>query len=207
MIKKFDALLVMTDFELGIAKAILQEFSENTTQKGCFFHFSQSVYRRVQTLGSSTAYLDTMMMRSVIRQMIALAVVPEQHVPSLFAELGQELNDVERLELFSLFKYFTDQWMRNVSNWNVSDVSDRTKNYSEGYNNRFKKRLQKTHPNILLFIDLIRQIHSGMQPRTKRSKTRIAERCIDELYDRFQNNRITERDLLRGLSLFVVHKK
>lgn len=66
------------------------------------------------------------------------------------------------------------------------------KNYNntgEGYNNRSKKRLQKTHPNLCLFVDpirkevdtihdMIRQIHSGMQPRTKRSKTRIAERRI-----------------------------
>jgi hypothetical protein len=49
-----------------------------------------------------------------------------------------------------------------------------------GYNHRFKRRLQKTHPNIWLFIDSIRnevqtvhdliaQIDSGMRPREKNS--------------------------------------
>ena len=215
--KKFDPSLIMTDFEPGIAKAISLEFSEKTIQKGCFFHFCQSIYRHVQKLGLSTTYLENMTIRSTIRQMMALALVPETHVTSLYADLCQELDDVERLELFNLFKYFSDYWMRHVSTWNVYDVSDRTNNYSEGYNNRFKKRLQKTHPNVWLFIDsirkevdtvhdMIRQINSGMQPRTKRSKTRIAERRIDELYDRFRNGRITERDLLRGLSLFAAQK-
>ena len=80
--------------------------------------------------------------------------------------------------------------MRNVSTWNVYDVSDRTNNCGEGYNNRFKKRLQKMHPNFWLFIELIRkeedtvhdiiyQINRGVHLRMKRWKTRIAERRID----------------------------
>ena len=83
------------------------------------------------------------MIRSVIRQMMVLALVPAQHVSPSFADLGQELTDVERLELFNLFEHFTGHWMRNVSTWTVSDISDRTNNYSEGYNNRFKKRLSE----------------------------------------------------------------
>jgi hypothetical protein len=35
----------------------------------------------------------------------------------------------------------------------------------------------------------------------------IADRHIDELYYRFQHNKITERDLQRGLSVFIAHKK
>ena len=55
-----------------------------------------------------------------------------------------------------------------------------------GYNHRFKRRVNKTHPNIWLFIDSIRkevntihdlilQINSGMRPREKRSQSKIAE--------------------------------
>ena len=80
--------------------------------------------------------------------MMALTLDQEQYVPCLFADLNQELSDIERLRLFDLFKYFTDCWMRNVSMSKVCDKSDKTNNYSEGYNNRFKNRLQKTHLNI-----------------------------------------------------------
>ncbi|CAF0881500.1 unnamed protein product [Adineta ricciae] len=218
MNKTFNPSLIMTDFEPGIAKAISMEFTEKTIQKGCFFHLSQNVYKHVQSLGLSALYLDDLMIRSTIRQVMALALVPEQYVASLFAELGSELREAEHPALLDFLKYFTDQWMHNTSMWNVFGVSDRTNNYSEGYKNRFKKRLHKSHPNIWLFIDSIRnevctthdiifQINSGMEPRIKRPKTRLAERRIEELYRRFEMDQITARELLRGLSLFVAHKK
>jgi len=87
-----------------------------------------------------------------------------------------------------------------------------------GYNNRFNRRLQKTHPNIWVFIDsirkevhtihdLIQQINSGMAPRTKRSQTRTAEQRMKELYYRFNQNKITVYDLLRSLSFYVANQK
>ncbi|CAF1419522.1 unnamed protein product [Rotaria sordida] len=69
------------------------------------------VYKNVQSRGLSLTYLDNIMIRSVIRQMMALALVPEQYIPSLFANLGQELNGSECNELSDLFKYFNDHWM------------------------------------------------------------------------------------------------
>ncbi len=51
--------------------------------------------------------------------------------------------------------------------------------------------------------DFVRQINSGMQPRTKQSESRIAEQRINELYDRFNNNKITAQYFLRGLPFFV----
>jgi len=72
------------------------------------------------------------MIRSVIRQMMALALVPEPHVPSLFDNLGQELDDAERDELSDLFKYFKDYWMRQIPVWNVFNIPEKTNNFSEG---------------------------------------------------------------------------
>lgn len=72
------------------------------------------------------------MLRGIIRQLMALALVPQQHVASLFAELGEEVRDADNPELLDLFDYFNDQWMRGTSVWNVFEVSDRTNNYSEG---------------------------------------------------------------------------
>ena len=77
--------------------------------------------------------------------------------------------------------------------------------------------MSKIHPNVWLFIDslrkeidtvhaLISQIEAGMQPRTKRSQSRLIESRIQQLYHRFENETITVNDLLRGLSYFVVHK-
>ena len=73
-----------------------------------------------------------MTIRSVIRQMMALALVPEQHIPVLFADIGQELNDDERNELDGFFRYFNDYWMRQIPMWNVFNIPEKTNNFCEG---------------------------------------------------------------------------
>ncbi|CAF3352145.1 unnamed protein product [Rotaria sp. Silwood1] len=216
--KIFNPSIIMTDFEPGLSKSISIEFTEETIQKGCFFHFCQAVYRHVQSTGLSSTYLDNIMVRSAIRQLMALALVPESHAPILFINVAQELTDVERDEIQDLLDYFNNYWMRKISTWNVFNTPDRTNNYSEGYNHRFKRRLQKSHPNIWVFMDSLRkeintihdlivQINTGMKPRSKRSQSKIAEQRMKELYDRFNNNKITAQDLLRGLSFFVANEK
>ena len=49
-----------------------------------------------------------MMIGSTIRHMMALALVPEEHVTSLFSNLCQKLDEYERHELFVIFKYFNN---------------------------------------------------------------------------------------------------
>lgn len=101
-------------------------------QKGCFFHFCKAVYRNVQFNGLSSLYLENIMVRSTIRQMMALALVPPDHIPYLFGRLCEEMDSDERDELKCLIDYFKCQWMKQVWLWNVYELSDRTNNYSEG---------------------------------------------------------------------------
>ncbi|CAF2043989.1 unnamed protein product, partial [Rotaria magnacalcarata] len=54
------------------------------------------------------------------------------YVPSLSADLGQELSDSERDELADSFKYVNDYWMRRISTWDVFDVPEKMNNFSEG---------------------------------------------------------------------------
>jgi len=77
--------------------------------------------------------MNNLMVRNVIKQAMALALVPPSHVQVLFNELGQELNDDEREEISGLLQYFNNQWMRQVMTWNVYEIPDRTNNYSEGF--------------------------------------------------------------------------
>ncbi|CAF1598010.1 unnamed protein product, partial [Didymodactylos carnosus] len=108
--KKFEPSLIMSDFEPALAKAIMLE---------------------VQSPGLSSTYLDNVMICSTVRQMMALALVPEQFVPSLFPHIGEDLDDPDRDELSDLFKYFDGYWMRQIPIWNVSSLCQRTNNTCE----------------------------------------------------------------------------
>jgi len=88
--------------------------------------------------------------------------------------------------------------------------------YVSGYNNRFKKRLQKSHPNIWEFIkslkdevqivhDSITQINSGMAPQEKKLQSKLVIKRVQELYDRFKNGKITIETLLKEHLFYVSH--
>lgn len=64
--------------------------------------------------------------------MMALALIPQEHVSSLFGRLREELDENESDQLDCVFKYFQSQWMRHTSLWNVFHLSERTNNFSEG---------------------------------------------------------------------------
>ncbi|CAF3367350.1 unnamed protein product [Rotaria socialis] len=83
-------------------------------------------------LGLSSDYTDNIMIFSFIRQMMVLVLVPVQYVPSLSADLVQELRDSERDELAGLFKYVNDYWMHRISVWDVFDVPEKMNSFSEG---------------------------------------------------------------------------
>ena len=108
-----------------------------------------------------------MMVGSTIRQMMALALVPEEYVTSLFYNLGQELDESERNDLSDIFKYFNDYYINRIPIWNCLKIPERERiifgkvtkkedsffvitrtHIFAGYNNRFKIRLNKRHPNI-----------------------------------------------------------
>ncbi len=97
---------------------------------GCFFHYCQAVYKQVQALNLSTAYLDNEDTRLACRSMMALALLPIEHVEEA-AELLQNDSPAEMPQLFNYFKY---QWLKRIppKYWNVGSLDFRTNNYSEG---------------------------------------------------------------------------
>ena len=66
-----------------------------------------------------------MMIRSTIRQMMALALIPEEYVTSLFSNLGQEFDESERNELSGIFKYFNNYYINRIPIWNCFKIPER----------------------------------------------------------------------------------
>ena len=69
----------LADFELAIKQAVQLAFPTAEYQ-GCYFHFCQSLMRRVQRLGLQVQYQDDSELRSFIKKVAALAFVPPRFV-------------------------------------------------------------------------------------------------------------------------------
>ncbi|CAF4446466.1 unnamed protein product [Rotaria socialis] len=63
---------IMTDFKTGTIKSVT-DMLPNILHKGCLFHFSQAVWRQVQSKGLTTKYNEDDFFRLNIKQLISLA--------------------------------------------------------------------------------------------------------------------------------------
>ena len=66
---------VTVDFEIGLMAAILDEFPA-TILHGCYFHFTQAIWRKVQFFGLVQQYKDNDEVMTVCRQLMAQPFIP-----------------------------------------------------------------------------------------------------------------------------------
>ena len=79
----FSPNLIVTDFEVALINAIDAELPQ-TEKHGCYFHFSQSLMRKISTLGLQVAYQQNPQLQRVVRRMLALGYIPVPHVRLMF---------------------------------------------------------------------------------------------------------------------------
>ena len=64
--------------------------SARTNKKGCFFHFSQAIFRMIQSLGLQNKYKDDENFAHKVRMLVALAFVPLPDVIDAFESVADE---------------------------------------------------------------------------------------------------------------------
>lgn len=77
---------IMTDFELAAINAAKHIFPLASVH-GCFFHFTQNLWRKIQTLGLQSEYNTNAEFAFNFRLIIALAFLPEDSVLEAYEEL------------------------------------------------------------------------------------------------------------------------
>ena len=97
---------------------------------GCFFHYTQSIHRKIQSLGLSSIYKDDESIRCICHQLMTLALLPRDQVEQGFDYLANNHHE----SIHDLFVYFEDYWIDHVpiDLWNVSQLKVRTNNNTEG---------------------------------------------------------------------------
>lgn len=128
------------DFELSLINALHAEFP-NAAVHGCYFHFCQSLWRKVQELGLAVAYRQDMSLKKVIRKLMSIGYLPLAIVRNTF-NLIYNSQTIRRLSrrhprLRDFINYFKMTYiMGNFTPtlWNVYErtVDYRTNNHVEG---------------------------------------------------------------------------
>ena len=147
---------IMSDFESSLIPSIAIQFP-GSKHKGYFYHFSQAIWRKVQSLGYQTEYLHNDQIRVFIREMMALAFIPEWEVSIGFQSLCTDTP--EDLNVGEFTDYMDRTWINGTFKpelWNVFDSNGpRTNNHLEGWHNRLNSFLGRRHPNIYQLMEFI----------------------------------------------------
>jgi len=165
---------IMIDFEQSFILAFKDVFP-NSEIKGCFFHFQQCMWRKIQENGLHNMYAKDAEFALQIRHLCALAYVPINQSVQYFNDLIESNYFVENEDVLSTtINYFEDTWIgrpnrRNgrrspifsTNMWNCyeSVIQDlpRTNNSVEGWHHAFNAALGANHVSIWKFIRFIKK--------------------------------------------------
>ena len=162
---------VSLDFERSAINSV-KKFFPDADVYGCFFHFGQCLWRKVQGLGLQCWY-SNIENAIIIKKIQALAFVPPQDVYECFETLVSSLDEETDNTLDGFLQYFETTWLGvlqrgrrrrpkfEVNLWSCYERTlnciPRTNNMLEGWHNAFKKRMVIIHPTE---EKLLRKLHS-----------------------------------------------
>ena len=89
---------VMSDFDMAIVNAVQINFP-TTLHKGCYYHFRQAIWRKIQALGLQQQYAEDASLREMICKTAAIAFVPLQFVRPAWDGIAQELEKRRALKV------------------------------------------------------------------------------------------------------------
>jgi len=213
----FDPDTLVSDFESSSIAAVKQQFPR-ARHVGCFFHFCQAVWRRIQELGLARRYKFDPDFQLHVKSHMALAFLPPADIPEIAQELRQNYQRDDAVRAFH--EYFAATWLDGVfqlSLWNQYDVPAfcRTNNTVESWHARFSRTVRVAHPNLYLFVAFLQReerhtttvVHNariGVRCRVKKSKYETVRTRIQSLYESHRSGDITTTQLLRH-ARHVIH--
>jgi hypothetical protein len=207
---------VMLDFEAALWAA-LHVVMPNVQIRGCSFHWSQAVWRKVQELGLAAAYLQNNKTHKFIRRILCLPFLPAEHIEPVFRGiLALDTTATPMAEsLRMLLNYMRTTWIESTiwppAAWSVFNRSVRTNNDTEGWHRRLNSIIHRHNLPFYQLIDILHKesaiVETQLQfvtdeklKRSQRAHYRRQQTKIFSLWDSFVAGNVDAKALLKEIS-------
>jgi hypothetical protein len=194
---------VLMDFEAAAQNAVETAFPL-TTLKGCFFHYGQCIWRKVQECGLVVRFKNDDTVKRLVKRAAVLPHVPVHLVEDVWL-FALEQNDELSPAIVKFKDYVTETWVeghRGRRMWNHYDTEGpRTTNNVEGWHSKLKKLCQHAHPNVFVMVKLLQgiqatneakqiQLSAGGLQRPREVKYRDLETRLGQLKASYTTGRL-----------------
>ncbi|XP_064479745.1 uncharacterized protein LOC135393150 [Ornithodoros turicata] len=155
---EFNPERVVCDYEAAAIRAVNDVFPRAEV-KGCFFHYFQCIWRKVQSLGLVASYKESAQAGEWIRRCAALPFIPLPFVDEVYMWIQEQSPELPQAQAFH--DYMVDTWVDEGAMfpraiWNHFDNgSRRTINDVEGWHYRLNSASHISHGNIYKLAELI----------------------------------------------------
>lgn len=140
---------IVVDFEAAAIAAIREVFP-GTSIHGCYFHFKQCLWRKVQEIGLVQSYKLDKETRNTIQLCGALSFLKPADVEEGWLFIMENITPHSQMTEF--LDYFVGQWMENsnipISLWNSYRHRHRTNNAVEGWNHKINSSVGRPNPKV-----------------------------------------------------------
>ena len=202
---------VIADFESAVWPAVQSILK--VPVKGCWFHWSQAIYRRIVNAGLRTAYQKPGEIQDYIRYMMALPHLPHEQIPDAFQQLKHRCPADERL--VELTSYIERSWVnhkhRKPESWSTFRRFLRTNNDCEGWHNHLNSELPHDHPNIYILLPLLHQeaekvertvelVCQDVVHRHRKQEAKSKQAILEKLWDKYAAGQYSTFEYLKKCS-------
>ena len=202
---------VVADFEAAAWSALKDTMRQSVEVKGCFFHFTQCIFRKIKSLNLTRQYKEDEGTRLLCQNLMALLLLPKENIIPAFNLLIEGVNEGGCLQLC---EYFRKVWINGSlfkpESWCWFLEHIRTNNDTEGWHHRFNVNSKVNMPLYKMIDALgaeviqsevhIDQFERGELRRNQRKEDIRKEERLKKHWERFDNNEIDWRDLLKKVS-------
>ena len=140
---------IVGDFEAATWNGAKNVFKDQIKMKGCYFHFTQAIWRKIVSLKiagdkeDDDPYHRDEGTRVFCKKMMSLPLLPHEEIKTTYETLKSEINTLG-VKLEKLCTYFERTWLNSKlftpESWSWYGDAIRTNNDVEGYHRRLNTR-------------------------------------------------------------------